>query len=206
MTLARYLSGLAAACLFSLTVAAAPAPATDSATGGEESGVWKKHDYTLTYAGFTTLYSCEGLRSKLELLLKLGGARDDLKVRASCAGPNNGPSRMTTAYLTYYTLVPGGAATPVAGKAADAPTEPGVGTWRPVKIATNTPREIEGGDCELIEQFIREIVPTLTTRNVEQRMTCFPHQVTLGGISLKFEALGPVPKAPKAATGGKSPQ
>lgn len=196
MTLARYLPALAATCLFSLSAVAATAPAADPAAG-EESGVWKKHEYTLTYAGFTTLYSCEGLRNKLELLLKLGGARDDLKVRASCAGPNNGPSRMTTAYLTYYTLVPGAAAAPAAGKAPEAPPEPGVGTWRPVKIATNSPREIEGGDCELIEQFIREILPTLTTRNVQQHMTCFPHQVSLGGISLKFDALGPVPKAAK---------
>lgn len=204
MTLARYLPALAAACLISLSAVAAPAA---ESAAGEEAGVWKKHEYTLTYAGFTTLYSCDGLRSKLELLLRLGGAREDLKVRASCAGPNDGPSRMTTAYLTYYTLVPGGAAAPApaAGKAPEAPSEPGVGTWRPVKIAANTPREIEGGDCELVEQFIREILPTLTTRNVEQHMTCFPHQVTLGGISLKFEALGPVPK-PKKAAGGKSAQ
>jgi len=210
MTLARTLPTLAVAWLLSPLATAAAQPSA-AASADEVSGVWKKHEATLIYAGFTTLYSCDGLRSKMELLLRLGGARDDLKVRSSCAGPDDGPSRMTTAYLTYYTLVPAGESAPVAvapaaGKAAQAPPESGIGTWRSVKIAANTPREIQGGDCELVEQFIREVLPTLTTRNIEQRMSCFPHQVSLGAISLKFEALGPLPKAPKPSSGGKTPQ
>src|SRR5690349_4550812 len=56
-------------------------------TTTEQSAVWTPKQVTFVYQGFTTRYSCDGLRDKLrDLLLKLG-ARKDLQVEeTACAG------------------------------------------------------------------------------------------------------------------------
>ena len=52
---------------------------------------------------------------------------------------------------------------------------------------------------ELVEQFAHDLLPKFTTRNVDSRMSCTPHQLSLGGINLKFESLAAVPESEKPA-------
>ena len=58
------------------------------------------------------------------------------------------------------------------------------------------PRELARGDCELVEQFKSNVLPMFTTRNLENRTTCIPHQDSGSNIDLKFETFG-VPAKPK---------
>jgi hypothetical protein len=159
-----------------LVSAAEPSAAT-------ESGVWQKHDLRFDYMGFTTIYTCDGLVDKLKLLLKQAGARDDAKVwSGGCVEVSGRPDRMANARLVYYTLAPAGAG----GASGDVVP----GQWRRVTLAVDHPRDLQPGDCELIEQFRDAIVKkTFTTRNLAGRITCIPHQIAGTRFTLEFETL-----------------
>ena len=45
------------------------------------------------------------------------------------------------------------------------------------------------GQCELLEQFNQKIMPLFTTRNVDLRATCVPHQLEPLGTKLQAEVL-----------------
>ncbi|MBS0373183.1 MAG: hypothetical protein JSR73_01265 [Proteobacteria bacterium] len=159
------------------------------------SGFWLKREYLFSYAGFTSHYSCNGIEDKLRELLKAAGARSDLKVLASCSEPMGAPSRIATARLTFYVLGPEAAATPPKPGAAAPKLEPGDGVWKKVAWRSREPYWLEAGDCELVEQFDKELLPMMTVRNHESHFNCVPHQLTLGAIDVRFEALSPAPKA-----------
>jgi hypothetical protein len=166
----------AAALLCGLPLAALPddsAPAT---------GVWQKHEYRFSFVGFTTTYSCDGLADKLKLLLLAAGARKDAKSQpAACARGFGRPDKFASAYLTFYTLSAPGA--DQAGATAAA------GSWRAVQFTPHKPSQLGIGDCELIEQFRDRLLPMFSVRNVEDKTTCVPHQISGSGFSLSFETL-----------------
>ena len=152
-----------------------------------EPGVWQKHEYTFRFLGFTTTYSCDGLADQLRVLLIAAGARADSKSRAGvCASGYGRPDKLPQANLTFYTLAPANAAKIADGQQA-------MGTWRPVTIATRSPRELTLGDCELIEQFRTQVLPMFTVRNIDDHMTCVPHQESGSLINLKFETFARPP-------------
>ncbi len=141
--------------------------------------------------GFTSTYSCDGLADKIKVLLIAAGARPDAKSRAgACASGFGRPDKFARAYLIFYTLAPASSIAPEGGK-------PVAAVWKPVSFAYRSPRELGNGDCELIEQFHNNVLPLFTTRNVDNRTTCVPHQESGSNISLNFESLAALP--PRAA-------
>ncbi len=166
------------------------ASAADAPTGA--MGVWQKHEYSFAYMGFTTTYSCDGLADKVKVLLIAAGARPDAKSRAgACASGFGRPDKFARASLTFYTLAPAATTAATDGTPVDA-------VWRSVSFAYRSPRELTTGDCELIEQFRNNVLPMFTTRNVDNRTTCVPHQESGSNISLRFEALTAAPTGPAA--------
>jgi hypothetical protein len=156
-----------------------------------ETGVWQKHEYSFQFMGFTTTYSCDGLADKLKMLLIASGARSDATARAgACASGFGRPDKFARADLTFYTLAPAGA--------ANSDSKPVEGTWIPVAIGPHRPRDLAGGDCELVEQFRSNVLGMFSTRNVEVRTTCVPHQLSGSTIDLKFESFAAPPKAPRS--------
>lgn len=153
-------------------------------------GSWQKHQYSFQFFGFTTTYSCDGLASKLKLLLIAAGARADAK--SSSGGCSRGygvPDKFARADLTFYTLAPAGT--------GDNAASPINGAWRTVALAARSPRDLAPGDCELVEQFRDKVLPMFTTRNVENRMTCVPNQLSGGMINLKFQVFAEIPAKKK---------
>lgn len=164
------------------------AQATDTSV---QQGVWQKHEFTFAYLGFTSTYSCDGLADKIKVLLTAAGARKDSVVRSGgCASGFGRPDKFARAYLTFYTLAP--ADTNQAGEGAVIH-----GSWRNVLITDRSPRELGTGDCELVEQFSRDVLGMFSTRNVENNTTCIPHQNSGSVIDLKFETF----TGPKGAKG-----
>jgi len=158
-----------------------------------EPGGWQKHEYSFTFMGFTSTYSCDGLADKLRILLIAAGARSDAKSQAgACALGYGRPDKFARATLTFYTLAPAAAATP-------ADSEPVAAVWRPVALSVRSPRELSLGDCEVVEEFRDNVLPMFTTRNVENHMTCVPNQLSGSNIDLRFESLAAPPGAPHAA-------
>lgn len=141
---------------------------------------WQRHELDFTYTGFTSKYSCEGLEQKLKLLLKLAGARPDGDVRVVCTSAIGGPQLNSTVLLKFNTLAP------VAGDKAAI-----TAAWKDISWHAGSPRGLEAGDCELVDDFARRILPLFTTRGVENRMTCTPHDVDPAGFDLAFTVLAP---------------
>jgi hypothetical protein len=164
--------------------------ASESSAASSEQGVWQKHEYSFQYFGFTTTYSCDGLASKLRILLIAAGARADAKsISGACARGYGSPDKLARADLIFYTLAPVGN-----GENASPPIN---GVWRSVAFADRSPREVALGDCELIEQFRDKVLPMFTTRNIDSRMTCVPNQLSGSGMNLKFEVFTGAPVAKK---------
>jgi hypothetical protein len=198
---------------------APPSAEQTSLAAGVEEGVWLRREMTFWYTGFTAYYSCESLADKLKALLKAAGAREDARVAPRGCG--FGPyeiTRFSSAQLEFYTFVPASRAPPpppAAPPAApakqlgrDAPKlkrkdpadpQPGTALWRTVELDGRKSRSIvDPGDCELVEQFVRQVLPFFTTRNVVNDLRCVPRQVSPWDVKLTFESLGPLPPPEKA--------
>jgi hypothetical protein len=162
--------------------------ALDTPPPPTEPGVWQQHKYSFTFMGFTSTYSCDGLASKLKLLLIASGARSDAKASpGACASAFGRPDKFAQADLTFYTLAPASSDNP-----PDGPTAEGI--WRPVALTARKSQELATGDCELVEQFKTNVLSMLTTRNIESRTTCIPHQDSGSVIDLKFESFSAAPR------------
>jgi len=169
-------------------LAAEPAPAAT-----RELGVWQKHEYSFVFLGFTSTYSCDGLADKIQVLLIAAGARRDSKSQPGvCASGFGRPDKFARASLTFYTLAPAGADAPAGAKPVDA-------AWRSVALSPRSPRELSIGDCELVEQFRDNVLPMFTTRNIENHVSCVPHQDSGSNIDLRFESLAAISAARGAA-------
>jgi len=162
--------------------------ATESSASDATQGVWQKHEYNFQFLGFTSTYSCDGLAGKLKVLLIAAGARADAKSTAdACAGGYGTPDKFARASLTFHTLAP--------AQTGDNANTPINAVWKSIAIADRSPREVRPGDCELVEQFRDKVLPMFTTRNIDNRMTCVPNQLSGSVINLKFEVLAAVPVA-----------
>jgi hypothetical protein len=157
------------------------------------TGVWQKHQYSFSFMGFASTYSCDGLADKLKMLLLAAGARPDVKANGgACANGFGRPDKLARADLTFYTLAP------PTGDSADG--TPVAAKWLPVDLQARKPRELGNGDCELVDQFRTSVLPMFTTRNIDNHTTCVPHQESGSVIALKFDSLTAVP-TPKVAQG-----
>jgi hypothetical protein len=184
------LAGGLMAALALVATFAPPARAADGASvGGDaaaapEPGAWQPHSYEFHSMGFTSTYSCDGLGEKLQLLLRLSGARPDAKVMPSCARGYGVPDKLAQAKVEFSTLQPAGAGSRGAVN----------GVWRHVELSPRHPFDLETGDCELVEQFRDRLLPMFATRNLQQQITCVPHQDSGSAFSLSFDVFAaPLP-------------
>jgi hypothetical protein len=158
-------------------------PRPGQAAGAEVAAAWKRHDIEFVYMGFTTRYSCEGLRDKVRLLLQAGGARADFKVttRSCAAGPGQVTEFPRVSIVFFAAEIPS-----VGSREAGDPT---LARWREVSLSRRNPRDLEIGDCELIEQFRDRVLPRFTTRNLGGDINCVPHQLSGSSFKLEYEVL-----------------
>jgi hypothetical protein len=163
-------------------LAALPAFADESAPA-EVPAAWTMHQIDLTYMGFTTRYTCGGLKSKMKLLLKQLGVRDDIKiVERNCEYGYGKVAEFPRLKITFY-------APSIPEPGARDIGEPVLGVWKPVVIKKNSPRGLEMGDCELVEVFRDRVMPKFVTREVQGDVNCIPHQLVGNRIDLRFEVL-----------------
>ena len=186
---------LAALALAGLT-AAVCAPARADTQAQDASGVpavWTAKELRFVYMGFTSHYSCDGLRDKIRVILRDFGARDDMQVSESpCPGALGRPTRFPGVNIKVNVLQPASGASDSGAVAAH---------WKRVELPGSGDVVREAGDCELVEQVKQSILPLFATRDVQYRSTCVPHQLSIGGTSLTADVLVPdQPTAKPAAT------
>jgi len=168
------------------------AAANDSGSTATESAVWKEKELTFTYTGFTTRYSCDGLRDKVwTALVQMGANTKDLQVRPiGCSSPSGRPDPFPGVKVKMRVLEPAGGADTTGNQA------PVQAHWKPVDLKLSDFDRNESGECELVEQIHLRLLPLFTTRNVDFRSDCIPHQASPVGSSLRFDVLAVDQKAP----------
>src|ERR1700726_5297681 len=92
----------------------AAADEAGAAAAHSESAVWTPKELTFVYQGFTTRYSCDGLRDKVRsVLLDLGAQKKDLKVmELGCSSPSGRPDPFPGVRVKLKVLQPTGSVDP----------------------------------------------------------------------------------------------
>jgi hypothetical protein len=152
--------------------------------------MWKEQRLNFFYAGRTSRYSCEGLRDKMRSLLLILGARRDLKVSVmACneSAPQWGLGSLGPSLSLVYS-------SPVMIDANAKPLHPGDlaavdARYEAFTLTSDAFRNFGLGDCELVEEFARLILPNFATRDLRQDITCVPYQLTGSRFLVRGESL-----------------
>jgi hypothetical protein len=170
------------------------ASASVSAPKATVPAVWKEQSIDFLYFGRTSRYSCDGIRDKLRAILGTMGARKDIRALAVGCPTTGDPRELFESSPTVHLVF----SSPAPPDAAAKPAHPGDlspvdAQFEAFSIATDAFRNMEVGDCELVEEFVRQILPKLTTRNVQKDVTCIPHELSGSHYSVRGEVLKPLP-------------
>ncbi len=187
-------------------LAAGLANAQSPADGSAVDAIWKPQRMNFVYHGYSTLYSCGGLQDKLEKILTTVGARGgSLELRAySCddaqatarfqivltspveATPEN--VEQLTTFDSHDALV-----ARVRGErlpaAEDLPRFPAV--WKTISFARSREMRLAPGDCELVLQLRRHILPRMAVHIVDDQVRCSQFG-NIGKPRLTVSALVPI--------------
>lgn len=162
------LAALALALPLCVAAAEAAGPSADA-----QPAVWAPKELHFVYMGFTSHYSCDGLRDKIRHVLGELGARAGFEVDYSgCSTPFGKPDPFPGVRIRMHVLQPAGA--------NDQSAEVVAAHWRRVDLRLNKDPVWEATDCELVEQIKQKILPLFTTRDVDFASNCVPHQAYLG--------------------------
>jgi len=197
--------------------AAAPAIIADIAPAGEDAvapvvqAVWIQQTFDFHYQSFTTFYSCSSLSEKMRRILLELGAEPKSRVRVSGCDSSSGIARMPVVRISISSPFEATPATladlektrPVRELAARVRNDSAKGIeideqfpaqWKRVSLSRGS-LGLAPGDCELVEQIERKLLPKLAVRVVSSDMRCTPNQLTLGQPRLEVDALAELPKA-----------
>ena len=183
------------------------ARAAEPGTPEPVQAIWKDQEFAFYFQSQTTFYSCSSLEAKLERILKTLGAQARVKVRSvDC---QSGPVRMPRVFVNARTPVE---ATPqaiadrekgkskreLAARVRGEPEDlealaPFPAHWQRVSLSRGAV-DLEPGDCELIDELRRKVLPKLAVRIVQDGTHCTPHQLALGQPQLQVDALVALPK------------
>ncbi len=188
------------------------ADASPAGAGPTVNAVWTEHEFTFTYFGRGTYYSCGGLENKIEYILEALGARPEPKVWVGCTeGP--GIQQIPTARIKVAVPTE---ATPellsaieagrskrelvskVQGNGAvvDAATAQFPAQRQVVEFVGRRKDRIEDGDCELLEQLLPRVLEPLGIREAPgSSLTCMPRASQFGSVHLRLESLHAKPAA-----------
>ncbi len=171
-----------------LWVALAALPALANA-GEDEFAVWKPQHLHFVYMGRTSRYSCDGLRDKMRSMLLNLGARRDLRIQAIGCEDFGSAMRISgmTPSLNIDVSMP--ALADSDAKATHPGDSPAPAHFQPFTITSDVFRNMGVGDCELVEDFVHQILPKLPVRNLKQEVTCIPHQISGSHFLVRGEVL-----------------
>lgn len=179
--------------------------------------IWKQQEVNFYFQSFTTFYSCRSLADKVERLLVALGAGPDTKVRIrGCDGNEiarmphlriklTSPVEATPAALVELekTRSTRELAARVRGERATDASDQFPAYWKPVSLSRGK-FDLEPGDCELIDQLKRKVLPKLAVRIVRDDMQCTPNQLAMGQPRLEVEVLAEIPeKSPDPQSPGQ---
>jgi hypothetical protein len=154
------------------------------------AAVWKEQRLNFFYMGRTSRYSCEGLRDKVRAMLLDLGARRDIRVTALGCEDAAARGRPGSLGPSLNIVV----STPALADASAKPLHRGdmaamYARFEPFTITSDAFRNMGIADCELVEEFSRQILPKLAARNLKQDITCVPLQQSGSRFLVQGEVL-----------------
>jgi hypothetical protein len=188
-------AGAGLICALGLRAGTAAAAAPQAAASANTlSAVWKEQRFDFFYMGRTARYSCEGLRDKMRALLLELGARRDLTV--SAIGCDETAPQLRSGSLPNLHILFSAPALP---DAEAQPLLPGdsrllEARYQPFTLTGDAFRNLGIGDCELVEEFARQVLPKFATRGVKKDITCVPYQLSGSRFFVRGETLRAVAK------------
>jgi len=164
------------------------------ATGEIVAAVWKTQQVTFGYRGYSTIYSCDGLSNKVHAILRSAGARDTLAIRTWGCNEESGVARLTIMFespveataqnLRELTGSDARKELIARVRGEQSPTLANIRTipavWKTVAFARDPQLGLAPGDCELVRQLRREILPMLSVRILQERLNC---SIAFGNIT-----------------------
>jgi hypothetical protein len=178
---------------------AAPQPATSAPTVGNPiAAVWRERHVDFVYLGRTVRYSCDGLRDKVRALLLDLGARRDLKIAAIGCDADRLRKNAASPSLSITFSAPA-LPNPAAKPLHEGDLAATDARFETFTITSDAFRNLGLGDCELVEEFTRQILSKLVTRDLRHDITCVPYQLSGSRFLVKGEILRPLPPAEQAA-------
>jgi len=81
------------------------------------------------------------------------------------------------------------------GKKDPLQTDPFPAQWKTVDVSRDRKLDLEPGDCELLEGLKKEVLPKLSVKVIEDRVSCTPHDLSIQTPQLTVSALVALPKA-----------
>jgi hypothetical protein len=158
---------------------------TSIASAESVEAQWEVYQIRFTYNGEFTYYSCDGIERKVRRLLNLLGARNDARVETECFSGNNlrtrGAQRIHRMNLAF--------ALPVPAEKTDFSKERFPAEWQEVSMGGSLSRKLDGGDCELLSQFQRYVVPRLLLQQLNPNLSCFSINRPVARLRGKMKAL-----------------
>jgi hypothetical protein len=143
--------------------------------------VWKETEFKFSYHGFTTSYSCAGLKYKVRLILAELGARANPRISTTGCEIGGGVAIAPSVHVL--------AAFPEALPAGGADAQSFAAQTDVVTLSPRQPRGLEMGDCELVEQLRDSVFAQIGSRVLAENTACVPHQANLGRPYVQLEVL-----------------
>ncbi len=188
-----------------LLLAASLATAQSHADEAVVDAVWKPQRMNFVYRGYSTLYSCRSLQQKLEKILTSVGARGGIELRAYSCDDEIATARFQialtspveataenveqlTTYDVHDQLIARVRGERLAS-AEDLPRFPAV--WKTISFARSRQMKLAPGDCELVLQLRRHILPRMAVQIVSDQVRCSQFG-NIGKPQLTVSALVPV--------------
>lgn len=169
--------------------------------------VWKPQQMNFVYHGYSTLYSCRSLQDKLQKILSTVGARGGIELRAYSCDDQLSTARFQIALASPVEATPQNVQEITTYDAQDelmarvrgehlASGEdlqrfPAV--WKTISFARSREMKLAPGDCELVLQLRRHILPRMSVQIVSDQVRCSPFG-NIGNPRLTVSALVPVEK------------
>jgi hypothetical protein len=168
--------------------------------------VWKAQTLHFVYQGYATIYSCGALRMKLQQILETLGARDTVKISMwGCSDIEGGgriqidmesPVEATpdniqalTTYNSQDVLI---ARVREERLLAAEDVQRFPAAWKTVSFTRDKTMKLGPGDCELVEQLRRSVLPAMAIRVDYERLHCSAAFGNIGQPQLRVTALVPM--------------
>jgi hypothetical protein len=198
---------------------AAPAAMARSAESAREpaqlvEAVWKVQSFNFVFGGYTTTYSCNTLARRVRNVLMSVGVPDSITISMLDCADLNGGARMQITLASPVEATPENVRAltshdsrdELIAKLRNEPLETAAdlkrfaASWTEVSLSKAVKPRLEPGDCELVRQIRRDVLPRLSVRVLREDLNC-----TNGGFvrftppRLTVSALLPVPVEARSA-------